>query len=239
MRRLAAALAFAVVLSAPSAANAKAGGLQFCGPEACRTVYDADLVSALLPALNGRDRTGQRPAPPSPFYSVRWAYGDGQVSGLPGVYHVPAARLVRLDDPPLGKWVPVREAHIAFAQATRGLDAFPTPRVKRVTIGPRQARKAATYLRLYWLIAEGESVHDPVGPRPALEWQNYKALVRYYDRDRRLWIPIHITTFAPGPWSDDAAQLSIGRRLDLLRADGTVVRLPHALAARVREGGSL
>lgn len=238
MRRLTAAIALAVVLSAPSAANAKAGGLRFCGLAACRTVYDDGLVTAIIPVLNGRDRPALRPPPPSPFYSVRWSYADGQTAGWPAVYYIPSAGLVRVDETAPGRWVPVREAHVALAQATRGIAAFPSPRVTRAEVGTRRAREPMSFLRLYELVSRGDRVPDPLGTRPALEWRNYRALVRYYDRDRRLWIPIRLETIVPSPWSDEAAQLSIGRRRALLRGDGTVVRLPHALADRIRQGGS-
>jgi hypothetical protein len=237
MRCVTAAIALAVVLSAPSAANAKAGGLRFCGLAACRTVYDDGLVTAIIPVLNGRARPASRPPPASPFYSLRWSYADGQAAGWPAVYYVPSAGLVRVDETALGEWVPVREARVAFAQATRGIVAFPAPRVTRAQVGIRRARSPASYLRLYELVSRGDRVPDPLGTRPALEWRNYKALARYYDRDRRLWIPIRLKTTVPSPWSDEAARLSIGRRHDLLRGDSTVVRLPHALADRIRQGG--
>jgi hypothetical protein len=239
MRRVTATIALAVVLSAPSAANAKAGGLRFCGLAACRTVFNDGLVTAIIPVMNGRDRPALRPPPASPFYSVRWSYADGRLAGWPAVYYVPSAGLVRVDETALGSWVPVREAHVAFAQATRGIAAFPRPRVTRVEVGTRRARAPTSYLRLYELVSRGDRVPDPVGPRPALEWRNYDVLAQYYARDRRLWIPIRFTTTVPSPWSDEAAQLSIGRGRDLLRGDGTVVRLPHALADRVRLGLSL
>jgi hypothetical protein len=237
MRLLTAAIALVLVLSAPSAANAKAGGLRFCGLDACRTVFDDGVVTAIIPVMSGRNRPGVRPPVLSPFYSVRWSYADGQTAGWPAVYYAPSAGLVRVDEMVVGKWIAIRDAGVAFERATRGISPFPTPRVTRVDVGNRRAREPASYVQLYEHLAQGSRVRDPVGRRPALEWSNYKALVRYYVRDRRFWIRIRLTTASPSPWSDETTQLAVGRRHDLLRGDGTVVRVPRPLAQRIRKGG--
>jgi hypothetical protein len=233
MRRLTAGIALALLLSAAGAASAKlpGPGLRFCGLVSCRTISDPDLLSQIGLVLNGTDRPLSRPPVPGPFYTVDWVE-----SGWPVAHYVHAAGLVRIERVELVEWYPLRAAQSVFEDAVRGVIPLPSPQVVRVDVGRRRARAPMSYLRLYQLLVNGERVSDPLGPRPALEWQNYKALVRYYDRDRRLWIPIRVRTVSPSPWSDEAAQLSIGRRHDLLRGDGTVVRVPEALAARVRRG---
>jgi hypothetical protein len=238
MHRLIAATALALLLSVAGAADAKlpGGGLRFCGLSGCRTVSDLDVLSKIGLALAGSDRHAQTPPVPSPYYTVRWADGGRPIESWPGFYYVPSAGLVRVEEIRRVEWFPLREAQAAFDSAARGIAAFQGPRSTRVSVGKREARDPSSYLRLYELLSRGDHVADPLGPRPALEWRNYKTLVRYFRRERLLWIPIRLRTARPSPWSDEATQLSIGRHHDLLRGDGTVVRIQHEVAVRVRRG---
>jgi hypothetical protein len=234
MREIPATVVLAVVMLAlPASGAGKGGGVRFCGSSGCRTTYDVALLTQVLPALAGREGALVEPALPSRFYRVSFPNGDWLKA-----YYVPGPRLVRVEKTELVEWRRVTAAGM-FERATRGISPFPTPRLVQVEVGSRRARRPQAYLRLYELLARGERVADPLGQRPQLEWRNYEALVRYYRRDRRLWIPIRLHSGTASPWTDEAAQLSVGRRHDLLRGDGAVVLIPHALAAKVRQGASL
>ncbi len=235
MRQVAAVLLLAVVLLAlPASGAAKGGGVRFCGSSGCRTTYELTLLTQVLPALAGREGAAVAPALPSHFYRVSLPNGD-----WPAAYYVPGPRLVRVEKTELVEWRRVTTAAGVFGRATQGISPFPTPRLIRVEVGSRVVRRPQSYLRLYDIIGRGDRVVDPLGPRPALEWRNYEALVRYYRRDRHLWMPIRLHSATGSPWSDEDTQLAIGRRRDLLRGDGVVVRIPHALAERVRRGVSV
>ena len=240
MRRATIVGAVSVVLALPAAAAAKGGGLRFCGADACRTVLDLTLRTRIGTALAATRGTTLAPAHPAPFYRIILVDDRGRAwSGYPDAYYVPSVQVVRVERTDEALWLPTDGAKAAFDEATRGIDPFPKPSVTLARVGLRPGHDPASYLRLYEFVAGGERVADPLGPRPALDWRNYDALVRYYRRDRRIWIPIRLQSSKPTPWTDDTAQLSVGRRDDLLRGDGVVVRMPHALAERVRSGSAL
>ena len=235
-------VALSVLLALPASGEAKnrGAGVRFCGIAACRTIFDVDALSPIGTAMYGTSGHASTPARPERFYRLTWADQRGRtISVWSPVYYVPVGQVLRVDQAEGATWVSTDGLEKSLADATRGLEPFPKPRVVRAEVGGGRARHPTSYLLLYELVARGQRVPDPLGTRPALEWRNYEALVRYYRRDRRLWIPIRLYSRSPSPWTDAAAQLSVGRHHALLRGDGSVVRIPRAAAADVRRGASL
>jgi hypothetical protein len=234
MRQIAAILVLGLLLLAlPASGAGKGGGVRFCGSNGCRTTYDLTLLTQVLPVVVGREGAVVAPALPGPFFRIGFPHGDWL-----NAYYVPGPRLVRVEKTERVEWRRVTAAAAVFERATRRISPFPAPRLIRAEVGSRLVRRPESYLRLYDIIGRGDRVADPLGPRPALTWRNYKALVRYYRADRRLWIPIRLHSTTATPWTDASAQLSVARGHDLLRGDGIVVRIAHAAAAAVRRGGA-
>ena len=70
-------------------------------------------------------------------------------------------------------------------------------------------------------------------------YANTAAIVRYWERVRRHWLPVAVRSQRPSPWGDEDASLWIGRRLSLVRRGEEVVRVSPQLAARVRGAAPL
>ena len=124
------------------------------------------------------------------------------------------------------------------ARAARVLKPFPAPRLRRVLVGTRVAKDPQSYLRLFRLPASRAPVRNPVGPNPGVE-PTTRAIVSYWERVRRHFIPIQLTSRRDTPWTDFNASLWVGRRLDLIIRDGEIVPIPRALAERVRRAHGL
>jgi len=63
--------------------------------------------------------------------------------------------------------------------------------------------------------------------------------VAYFARIRQAWIPVNLWSRVPSPWGDGDSYVWVGRRQDLLKRDGEILRIRHDLAERIRRGLSL
>ena len=247
MRRLL-VLGTAVVLALPAAAPAKLfGQLQVCGLSGCRIVdrhVSHDLWPMLADLTNGAATT---PARPAPFYTVRIVplRGHGDFTSEPA-YYVPGASKIRTNgtlDWRDGMWRELRARPSAFDSAVATLRPFPAPLLARVDVNGRRVRTPQSYLRLFRLPSSPRPVADPAGPHPEMlnaeGYANTAAIVRYWERVRRHWLPVAVRSQRPSPWGDEDASLWIGRRLSLVRRGEEVVRVSPQLAARVRAAAPL
>jgi hypothetical protein len=197
----------------------------------------------LLAALSTWPST-EGPPPPGPFYRLTIVPLDesGRPSlahESPPIYVVPKARLVRNEDGRGGVyWTRLDAVPEKIAAAARVLRPFPAPRLTRVVVGNRIAADPHSYLRLFRVPAPRQRLRDPAGPRPGAE-PTTGEVVAYWERVRRLFIPIFVTSRRQSPWSDFNTSLWIGRRHDLLMRDGELVPIARALAERVRRARSL
>jgi hypothetical protein len=239
-------LLVAISLLVPAAAWAKwTGDLRMCGSGACRTI-DRHLTHDSWPLLAALSTwpSDAGPPPPGPFYRLTIVPLDEH--GRPNlaaqsepIYFVPKQRLARNSDGRGGVfWVRVADIPEPLANAARALRPFPAPRVTRAIVGSRVAEDPHSYLRLFRVPSPRGRIPDPAGPRPGVE-PTTRAIVSYWERVRRVFVPIRLESRRETPWSDFSASLWVGRRLDLIMRDGEIVRIPHALAERVRRGESL
>jgi hypothetical protein len=235
-----------VALLVPGAARAKlTGDLRMCGLSGCRMI-ERHLSHDGWPLLGAVSTwpSNAGPAPPGPFYRLTIVPLDER--GRPDlaresqpVYLVPTARRSRNEDGWGGVyWSRFEALPPKLAAAARVLRPFPAPRLTRVVVGNRAAADPHSYLRLFRLPVRRERVRDPAGPRPGVE-PTTREIVSYWERVRRLFLPILVESRRITPWSDPMTSLWIGRRHDMLLRDGELVRVPHALAERVRRAQSL
>jgi hypothetical protein len=224
-RHLLVATACALGLTSASSAKEEMWGLRICGASGCRDI---------LRWQNWVDGTTTGPVSASAYFSISYLDRRGKPvsSDWPSLYYVPAADVLRRDGG-IATWVSPSGADLR--EAVRGLRPFPRPRLARVIVGDRRARDPDSYLRLYELPSSQRPPADPAGTKPS----DRNALWRYYERVRRHWIAVNLWSARPTPWGDGANFVWISRRGALLRRDGELLRIPPALAERVRRGASL
>jgi hypothetical protein len=231
-------VSFALALVVPGAARAKwTGDLRMCGASGCRIV-DRHLAHDEWPTLAAITAwpANAGPPPPGPFYRLTIVSPQGAESEP--MYLVPRAHRARNSDGGGGAyWTRYEELPAKLVAAVRALRPFPAPRVTRVVVGGKVARNPHTYLRLFRLPPSRGHVRDPAG-RLGVE-PTLHEVVAYWERVRRLYLPIELASRRETPWSDFHTSLWIGRKHDLVLRDGEVVRIPGALAVRVRRAQSL
>jgi hypothetical protein len=234
------------LLLVPGAAQAKwTGDLRMCGANGCRTI-DRHLEHDSWPLLASLTTwpSDAGAAAPGPFYRLTIVPLDER--GRPNlsaqsepIFLVPKQHLARNSDGRGGVfWVRLARIPEPLAKAARALRPFPAPRVTRALVGSRVVDDPHSYLRLLRLPSPRALIADPAGPRPGVE-PTTGAIVSYWERVRRVFMPIRLESRRETPWSDFNASLWVGRRLDLIMRDGEIVRIPHALAERVRRADSL
>jgi hypothetical protein len=227
-----------VALSLPVAAVAKLqGDLRMCGASGCRVVdrHEGHDAWPLLEDLSHGRKTG--PVRPGPFYRLaireRGANFDSTT-----MYLVANGAVARTDDGDGYAWTRLWVTPDAIARAVPRLRPFPAPRLVRVVVGDgRVARDPNSYLRLFRIPAGDETIPNPAGPGPKSGMT--REIVLHAQRVKRHWIPVYLTSRRESPWSDSKSSLFVGKRRDLLLRDGEIVRIPHALAERIRRGESL
>jgi hypothetical protein len=235
----------ALAMLFPATAGAKwQGDLRMCGANGCRTV-DRQLGhehSQLLSALSTwPSREG--PARPAAFYRVTIVARDSRGRSLraesPPIYVVPSALLARNEDGWGGAfWTRLDRLPLKLVRAARELKPFPAPRLTRVIVGARVAKDPQSYLRLFRLPAPRAPLRNPAGPKPGVE-QTTRAIVSYWERVSRHFIPIQLTSRRVTPWTDFHTSLWLGRRQDLIMRDGEIVPIPGRLADRARRAQGL
>jgi hypothetical protein len=206
MRRLllVVALASAVVFAPQAAAK---GPVMLCGARACAPLVDeGPAVSGLLAV--GSQTPAQRPAP-SPYYIVRF-----KDATQPLGFWVPGARVLQVGASTTSSpgWVQPQPdmATLLLAAADTGLAPY-TPHAEVVTVGAHEVARPRGYLRLYTL-------GTPTTERP----------------DRHAWVQIWITA-GTSPWTNTAdSSLWVSFAGPYLLRDGQVLRIPQALALRIR-----
>jgi hypothetical protein len=239
-------LLLAVALALPVAAAAKLqGDLRVCGLSSCRVV-DRHRGHEIWPLVADLSH-GRKVGPPAlaPFYrlSVLQLDSNGHASAAleaEPMYLVRGGAVVTRTGDGWGgvAWTRLWVMPAAVARAVRELRPFPAPMLVGVIVGDRRVGSDPnSYLRLFRLRAPARAIPDPAGPRPLIG--DAPSTLAYGDRLERHWIPVYLTSARRSPWSDGESRLWIGRRLDLIMRDGEIVRIPHALAERVRRSESL
>jgi hypothetical protein len=126
------------------------------------------------------------------------------------------------------------------AAAARRLRPFLAPILVRVEVDGRVANDPQSYLRLFRIPESKRAIADPAGPYPDdRETADTAEVVRSWQRIERHWLPVNLWSRRPSPWGDDWTSVWVARRLPLVKRDWQIVRVPPALAARIRRGRSL
>lgn len=243
-------LATGVVLAMPAAAPAKVqGALRICGASGCLILdrHTGHEGWELLADMTGGARTGS--ARPGPYYELAILPLDNRGRPQPefpsaGFYYAPRAKRIRtnaLVDTDNGIWRTLAVPPPRVAAAARRLRPFPAPLLVRVEVNGRIARDPQSYLRLFRIPEPRRPVTDPAGPYPSAgdRAPDTSAIVRYWERVDRHWLPLSLSTRRPSPWGDEWTSVWVARRLPLVRRDGEVVRVPRALTERIRRAQSL
>jgi len=207
-RAILAALPATGVLLLAGAAQAKIPptGIDLCGPTACVHLDWTAVTSFWTRGSSG-------PSTPAPFYVARWQWG-GQPEQK--AYYVPDRRALRFFTPgdAFPTWSSLGDDELARLRQAVGIEAFPVPRLTRVTIGGRVARAPQTYVRLF----QGK----PVSSYPATPW-----------------LRVRLQSATPSPWTDSPTQIWLARRGPFVEIDSWMYHLPRGVAERARRGLSL
>lgn len=243
-------IAAAAVLAVPAAAPAKGwpGVLRICGESACRIVEgenDGDALRSLALMTGGG---AAAPARPGPFYELAILPLDDRgrpLRDFPSMrtYYAPRSDRVRMSSAVAGEgvWRTPERIPPVVAAATRRLRPYPAPLLVRVEVDRRVARDPQSYLRLFRLAAARRPIADPAGPYPSNGDRGADSgeIVRYWQRVDRHWLPVSLSSRRPSPWGDEWTFVWVARRLPLVKRDGEIVRVPRALAERIRAARSL
>jgi hypothetical protein len=100
-----------------------------------------------------------------------------------------------------------------------------------VEVDGLRARDPQSYLALYRLPSPRTPIADPV--HAVLTDKDYVREVRRY------WIPVNLWSRRPSPWGDGGNYVWVGRHADVLKRDDEILRIPYALAKRIRSAASL
>lgn len=217
MRRFAVAgvVAAAAIMFVPQA-SAK-GPVVICGATGCAPLGNETSVLKWQPGYYPAV-SRVAPAMPSSYFVIRFADFGG-----PLAYWVPGAEVLRVGERTI-IWARPRPEELATLRAaTAGLDSYRAPKAARAAVDAdpskavdmRSARGGTTYLQLFSL---GEPVVRAAAPRTWLQ----------------IWVMGSTT-----PWTDGLNSLWISRRGSLLLRDGTIVRIPAAVAEQIRRRAPL
>ena len=244
-------VAVAVAVAVPAAAPAKGfqGALRICGASGCRILdrHESHETWKLLADLTGGSARG--PARPGPFYELAILPLDERGRPQPefpwlSFYYAPRSKTIRttgLADTGSGIWRTLDTPVAQLARAVRKLRPYPAPLVVRVEVDRRIAKGPQSYLRLFRVRAPERAIADPAGEYPSDgdRRADTSEVVRYWQRVDRHWLPVHLRTRRASPWGDDWTSVWVARRLPLVKRDGEIVRVPPAVAERIRAARSL
>jgi hypothetical protein len=193
---------------APSALGK--GPIELCGSNGCAKLADEAGAAPMIPlGISGPSVQRLDPAAPAPYYRI----GFGEGTGRSLAYWIPSSSVLRVVDANgLAAWVAADpDAKAVLDRVAARLTAFAAPTAASALVDRRQASGGATYLDLY-----------TIGTR-TLRWPRTVA-----------WVPVTVTDGSSTPWTDGANSLWISRKGGYLRRDGTVARIPAAIADRIR-----
>lgn len=204
-------VAAGVMAGFPPAAAAK-GTLEICGASACATLAEGEQA---VPFFGAWDGTVVAPSAPAPYYELRQADTPGLIG-----YWVPSAHALRLTpggggvSGPNGGgvWTATTAAQTAMlVQATQALAPHAAPAKVYATVNGVTVRHPRGWLSLY-------TIGTPASGAPG----------------GTAWLSIYLGGARPSPWTDGADTFLVSRRGPYLERDGRFLRIPAALAKKVR-----
>jgi hypothetical protein len=211
-------------LAAPTAASAKnISELKLCGPSACGTITDKDVLERWMQAGDAGPTTTPQLARYYRFEVTVTAgpgekFENGKTSMTWSQWYVPSQQAVRGEsESGAAAWVKQSgRAAAVFADVVRGIEPYSAPAITSATVGRKTARDPASYARLFdprWKLASDWSATD--------------------------WRRIRLFSASPSPWTDGKNVLLYSPKKRTLSRDGTVVALPRSVAGRLTRARSL
>jgi hypothetical protein len=197
-------LAVLVAAVVAPAGHAK-GPLQVCGASGCATL--GPEADAPIWVANMPGASSLTPPAPAPYFVVRFAeFGAAQA------YWIPSASVLRSFQSTTAVWAAIApDAEAALITLTAGLQPYPAPKRTVAFVDYENVKRGETYLRLY-------TIGTPVVASPPAS-------------TRWLGIWLHGGT---SPWNDGMSSFWISEKGSLLKRDGQVLRIPPAVAKRIR-----
>jgi hypothetical protein len=201
---LAASVAALALATAP--AGLAKGPVQVCGASGC--VDLAPETDAGKWIGNAPGASSLAPPAPAPYFAIRFAEFGGALS-----YWIPSASAIRTFQTTSVVWSAVSpETQAELVRLTSGLQPYAAPRRAVAFVDYDNVKGGgATYLRLF-------TIGKPVvaSPPASTAW---------------LGIWLHGGT---SPWTDGMSSFWISAKGNLLKRDGHVLRIPPAVATRIR-----
>jgi hypothetical protein len=215
-------IAVAVGVTAVGSASATGSGHWICGPSG--SVQIPSSIEGEVPIfVAGMHVRKAAPARPQAFYRV--SYGDSSACAVVGsesgsAYFLPAAGLIRTVDSLSTQhalWAKLSsKLAVRLRQLVRNVKPYAAPeKVSMVLVGDQIAARPSSYLRLY---TTGTSTRSS---------PNVKR-----------WIGITLSG-AYTPWTDSKNVLAVSSTGAYLKRDGQIVRIPAAMAKRIRQAKSI
>ena len=200
------ALALAAALALPVTASAKGQlvSVDICGPDGCKNYTDKETLGTLGSFGDGSTTSGP---PPSPFYQVRLTFKGGEEDFTSTQHYVPSAGMLSVKE--VG-WVP---ASSGYEAAARGVEPFPTPKLKRVLVNGRATEDPGSYLALF-TAGTTRSAVPPGIPE---------------------WVPVDMRFEGDSPWSG-AQSILFSPEYGVIQRDSLIVKIPRAMAENIRAG---
>ncbi len=201
---LLAAIVAAAALAAAPPGLAK-GPLQACGVSGCVDIAPETDTGRWIGSTPGASSLA--PPAPAPYFVLRL----GEFGGA-SAFWIPSASVIRTFQSTSVVWSAVApETQAALVQLTSGLQPFAAPKRAVAFVDYDNVKRGETYLRLY-------TIGTPVVSSPPAA---------------TVWLGIWLHG-GKSPWNDGMSSFWISQKGNLLKRDGQVLRIPAAVAKRIR-----
>jgi hypothetical protein len=199
-------LAALVAASALAAAPAgyAKGPLQVCGASGCVDLAPETETGKWVSAPG---ESSLAPPAPAPYFVLRFAEFGSSLG-----YWIPSASVLRTFQSTTAVWSAVAPAtQAALVQLTGGIRPYAAPTRAVAFVDYDNVKRGVTYLRLY-------TIGTPVVTAPPAS---------------TAWIGIWLHG-GTSPWNDGMSSFWISQKGNLLKRDGQVLKIPAAVAKRIR-----
>jgi hypothetical protein len=180
------------------------GPVQLCGASGC---VDLAPETDAGKWINAPGASSLAPPAPAPYFVVRFAEFGGALS-----YWIPSASVLRTFESTSVVWSAVSpETRDELVRLTAGLQPYAAPKRAVAFVDYDNVKGGATYLRLF-------TIGTPVTAAPPVS---------------TAWLGIWLHC-GKSPWTDGMSSFWISQKGNLLKRDGQVLRIPAAVAKRIR-----
>jgi hypothetical protein len=180
------------------------GPLQVCGASGCVDLAPETETGKWVSAPGG---SSLAPPAPAPYFVLRFAEFGSSLG-----YWIPSASVLRTFQSTTAVWSAVSpETQATLVQLTAGLQPYAAPKRAVAFVDYDNVKRGETYLRLY-------TIGTPVVASPPAS---------------TVWLGIWLHG-GTSPWTDGMSSFWISQKGNLLKRDGQVLRIPGAVAKRIR-----